>query len=286
MIRRVQQRVEVLLRAHEQASQFLAAPVVDQVDRDSFTAKLPTHSASSLDDSELSVRDLPAGLLTPSEKPGELGKLSDYEVLEIVGRGGMSVVLKAFEPKLHRLVAIKVMAGHLAASSAARRRFEREAKAVAAVRNEHVVAIHAVQPNGPTPYLVMEFIGGISLQERLDRHGPLELKEVLRIGQQAALGLAAAHAQGLVHRDIKPANILLENGVERVKLTDFGLARAADDASITQSGTIAGTPNYMSPEQADGKSVDHRSDLFSLGSVLYAMATGHPPFRADGSPLY
>ncbi len=100
---------------------------------------------------------------------------------------------------------------------------------------------------------------------------------------QTAAGLAAAHAQGLVHRDIKPANILLENGVERVKITDFGLARAADDASLTQTGVVAGTPQYMSPEQAEGKPLDHRTDLFSLGSVLYAMCTGRPPFRASGT---
>src|SRR5262249_6741284 len=92
-----------------------------------------------------------------------------------------------------------------------------------------------------------------------------------------------AHAQGLIHRDVKPANILLENGVERVKLTDFGLARAVDDASLTQSGVLAGTPLYMAPEQASGEAVDHRADLFSLGSVLYAMCTGRPPFRAPGT---
>ena len=129
----------------------------------------------------------------------------------------------------------------------------------------------------------MEYIAGVSLQDRLDRGGPLAVKEILRIGFQAACGLAAAHAQGLVHRDIKPANILLENHVERVKITDFGLARAADDASLTQSGVIAGTPMYMSPEQARGEAVDARSDLFSLGSVLYAMCAGRPPFRAAGS---
>ncbi|HXG11366.1 MAG TPA: family 16 glycoside hydrolase [Gemmataceae bacterium] len=131
------------------------------------------------------------------------------------------------------------------------------------------------------PYLVMEYVNGISLQDRLDQSGPLELKEVLRIGLQAACGLAAAHKQGLIHRDIKPANILLENGVQRVKITDFGLARAVDDASLTQSGVIAGTPQYMAPEQARGEPVDHRSDLFSLGSVLYAMCTGRAPFRAS-----
>ena len=121
------------------------------------------------------------------------------------------------------------------------------------------------------------------MQDKLDKQGSLGIKEILRIGMQIAEGLAAAHKQGLVHRDIKPANILLENGVERVKITDFGLARAVDDASITQSGTVAGTPMYMSPEQAEGLPIDHRSDLFSLGTVLYAMCTGHPPFRASGT---
>jgi serine/threonine protein kinase len=127
----------------------------------------------------------------------------------------------------------------------------------------------------------MAYIPGHSLQDRIDETGPLELREILRIGMQAASGLAAAHAQGLVHRDIKPANILLENGVERVRITDFGLARAMDDATQTQSGVLAGTPQYMAPEQACGEAVDHRADLFSLGSVMYAMCTGHSPFRAE-----
>ena len=129
----------------------------------------------------------------------------------------------------------------------------------------------------------MQYVAGRSLQEKIDRDGPLGLKEILRIGMQVAAGLAAAHAQGLVHRDIKPANILLENGVERAKITDFGLARAATDARLTQSGTVAGTPQYMAPEQARGEPVDHRTDLFSLGGVLYAMATGKPPFEGDSA---
>jgi hypothetical protein len=221
--------------------------------------------------------------LSPPEKPGHLGRLGHYEILEVLGRGGMGVVLKAFDQGLHRVVAIKVMAPQLATSATARKRFVREARAAAAVRNEHVVTTHAVEEANGLPYLVMEYVAGPSLQQRIDRTGPLELPDILRIGLQAAAGLAAAHAQGLVHRDVKPANILLENGVERVKLTDFGLARAADDASVSQSGVVAGTPEYMAPEQTRGEALDHRADLFSLGSVLYAMATGRPPFQAESA---
>jgi uncharacterized protein (TIGR03067 family) len=204
-------------------------------------------------------------------------------VLEVVGRGGMGVVLRAFDEKLHRVVALKVMAREIAGSAPARKRFSREAKAAAAVVHDHIVPIHAIEEAGPVPYLVMQFIEGQSLQQKIDEEGSLELKEILRIGMQIASGLAAAHKQGLVHRDIKPANILLENGVQRVKITDFGLARAVDDASVSQSGVVAGTPQYMSPEQADGQPVDHHSDLFSLGSVMYAMCTGRAPFRASST---
>jgi serine/threonine-protein kinase len=222
--------------------------------------------------------------LEPADAPGSLGRLSSYDVTEVVGRGGFGLVLKAFDPALGRAVAIKVLAPELGSSAAARSRFAREARAAAAVVHEHVVAIHAVDSWKGLPYLVMPYVAGVSLQERVDGEGPLGVKEVLRIGMQTAQGLAAAHAQGLVHRDVKPSNILLENGVERVKLTDFGLARAIDDASLTQSGVVAGTPQYMSPEQAQGEPVDHRSDLFSLGSVLYFACTGRPPFRASSTP--
>jgi serine/threonine-protein kinase len=127
----------------------------------------------------------------------------------------------------------------------------------------------------------MPYVGGASLQKRLDNEGALPIADILRIGIQISAGLAAAHEQGLVHRDIKPANILLDQGVDRLVITDFGLARAVDDASVTRTGVIAGTPQYMSPEQARGEPVDARSDLFSLGSVLYAACTGRVPFRAD-----
>ncbi len=226
------------------------------------------------------VADAAVDFLAPSEKPGSLGRLGEYEITEIIGRGGFGIVLKAFDEELHRVVAIKVLNPALATSGTARKRFLREAKAAAAVSHDHVVTIHAVNGSNNPPYLVMQHISGVSLQDRLDKRGPVELKEVLRIGAQAASGLAAAHSQGLVHRDIKPANILLETGSERVKITDFGLARAADDASLSQSGVIAGTPQFMAPEQARGEAIDHRADLFSLGSVLYTLCTGRAPFRA------
>jgi serine/threonine protein kinase len=290
----LRQRVERLLEAHPQVGSFLQQPLADSPAGEALRSG---ERASGADPRPLPERrgetqvheagSTAAGavpdFLAPSQKPGALGRLDHYEILEVVGRGGMGVVLKGFDEKLHRVVAIKVLAAELAVSGTARQRFTREARAAAAVSHEHVVTIHAVEEDHRPPYLVMQFVDGVSLQEKLDRKGPPGLTEVLRIGLQTAEGLAAAHKQGLVHRDVKPANILLENGVERVKLTDFGLARAVDDASLTQSGVIAGTPLYMSPEQAAGEPLDHRSDLFSLGSVLYALCTGRPPFRAAGT---
>jgi hypothetical protein len=225
------------------------------------------------------IPNAPVPFLRPSVNPEHLGCLGSYEVLGVIGRGGMGVVLKAFDPALQRLTAIKVLAPQWASHMEARQRFEREARAAAQVRHENVVAIHAVEEVDDLPYLVMEYVPGMSLQQRLDRDGPLDLEEILRIGAQAAAGLAAAHQQSLIHRDIKPANILLDSA-GNVRLTDFGLARAVDDTSLTQTGVIAGTPQYMAPEQARGTALDHRADLFSLGSVLYALCTGEAPFRA------
>jgi eukaryotic-like serine/threonine-protein kinase len=219
--------------------------------------------------------------LAPTDDPRMLGRVGPYEIAGIIGSGGMGIVLKGFDAALNRYVAVKLLAPRLAASAAARRRFAREAQAAAAVMHDNVMAIHAVAEAQGLPYFVMPYARGSSLEKRIRQTGPLGLEEVLRIGLQVAAGLAAAHAQGLVHRDIKPANILLEEGTERVKITDFGLARAADDASLTRSGVIAGTPQYMSPEQARGEAIDHRTDLFSLGSVLYEMSTGRAPFRAE-----
>ncbi len=219
--------------------------------------------------------------LDPPSHPEMLGRLGRYEIERCIGTGGMGVVFKAIDTELNRPVAVKVLAPHLARNGAARQRFSRESRAAASVVHEHVVAIHNVDSTAEHPYLVMQYVAGQSLQARVDREGPLSAEQILRIGIQAARGLAAAHLQGIIHRDIKPANILLEDGVERLLITDFGLARTIDDASLTHTGVVAGTPNYMSPEQAQGDDVDHRTDLFSLGAVLYFVATGHAPFRAE-----
>ena len=222
--------------------------------------------------------------LAPSSQPDLLGRLGRYEIERLVGTGGMGVVLKGYDTELHRVVAIKVLLPHLASSGAARRRFAREAQSAAAVMHEHVVPIHNVEVDGDVSYLVMQYVPGRSLQTRVDEQGPLQVAEILRIARQAALGLAAAHEQGVVHRDVKPANMLLEESVDRLLISDFGLARTVDDATLTRTGVVAGTPYYMSPEQAEGEVVGPASDLFSLGSVMYFMCTGHPPFRA-ASPM-
>ena len=246
---------------------------------------LSTHQFddSKAESSTLMVRQV-LNLLAPTDDPNMLGRFGEYEVSGVVGCGGMGAVLKGFDRSLNRVVAIKVMAPHLASSAAARKRFAREAQAAAAMTHDNVVDIYGVSEANGLPYLVMPYARGPSLQKRIDQEGALTVVEILRIGHQVAAGLAAAHEQGLVHRDIKPANIILQNdGIERLVITDFGLARAVDDASVTRTGVIAGTPQFMSPEQARGEAVDHRSDLFSLGSVLYATCTGRPPFRADST---
>ena len=258
-----------LLRSHE----------FDQASNAEFSAA--THFGSDAGQ-PVSVKEV-LDMLVPSEFPNHLGRLGTYEVTSVIGVGGMGVVLKAIDPSLDRVVAVKVMSPKLAHNENARKRFAREAKAAAAVLHPNVIPIHSVSSGATLPYLVMSYIRGGSLQKRLDQAGPLPLVEVLRIGSQIAAGLAAAHEQGLIHRDIKPENILLEEGVERVTITDFGLARSIDDNTITQMGSIAGTPQYMSPEQARGEQLDQQSDLFSLGSVLYALCTGRLPFRDDTS---
>jgi serine/threonine protein kinase/Tol biopolymer transport system component len=221
--------------------------------------------------------------LRPSDHPEFLGRLGHFHILDVIGRGGMGVVLRALDKCLQRLVAIKVLSPDLANNETARKRFCREARAAAAVTHENVVSIHEVDEDEESgvPFLVMHLVTGMSLEDHISANGALKPRDIISIAAQSAAGLAAAHAQGLIHRDIKPGNILLESDLQRIKITDFGLARTTEDVRLTQTGYTPGTPLYMAPEQARGEPVDHRSDLFSLGSVIYAMCTGRPPFQGS-----
>ncbi len=222
-------------------------------------------------------------LLGPTDDPEMLGRLARYEVSAVIGSGSTGIVARAFERTLNRFVAIKVLHPNLCDSAAARKRFDREGRAIAAVVNPHVVPVYAISEHLGQPFIVMQYMPGGSLQQKIARDGPLSSEAVVRFGLHIAEGLEAAHAQGIVHRDVKPANVMLESGSDRAMVSDFGLAQVANEASMTRSGLITGTPQYMSPEQAKGETLDGRSDLFSLGSTLYAACTGHPPFRAENA---
>jgi eukaryotic-like serine/threonine-protein kinase len=222
------------------------------------------------------------GFLKPSEDPAYIGRLDRFEIARVIGRGGMGIVLEGFDTHLQRSVAIKVLNPEYQKNDIARQRFCREGRAAAAISHEHVVAMHQVATDGESDiaYLVMQFIDGETLESRMSANGASPTEEAARLGMQIAAGLSAAHSRGMIHRDIKPANILIERETNRVKLTDFGLARASDDVKLTKTGMVTGTPLYMSPEQATGATIDERSDLFSLGAVIYEMATGLSPFQA------
>jgi hypothetical protein len=257
----------------------LSPPVDKTVDFTKTGSTKPQQSEEPV--SEMLEGFLKLSFLQPSPNPQALGRVGSNDVLGVLGQGAMGVVLKAFDTSLCRHVAIKVLSPALAASPKAHDRFNREARAAAGINHPNVVTIHAVAAQASLPYIVMEYVAGVSLRERIHSGRRFDLAAMLRIGSQIAAGLAAAHAHGVIHRDIKPANIMLEDGIERVKITDFGLALVIMDASkITSVGLVVGTPAYMSPEQIDGATLDPRSDLFSLGCVFYAMATGHSPFQA------
>jgi WD40 repeat protein/tRNA A-37 threonylcarbamoyl transferase component Bud32 len=222
--------------------------------------------------------------LLPAQLPDEIGRLGGYRILKELGRGGMGVVYKAEDPKLKRLVALKVMLSNVADASS-RQRFLREAQAMAAVRHDHVVTVFQVDEAGGAPFLAMEFLEGMTLDQWLKSGRRPTVAQILRIGLEIAEGLAAAHERGLIHRDVKPSNVWLDSSHKgRVKILDFGLARAGkDDVQLTRSGAIVGTPAYMAPEQARGQAVDARCDLFSLGCVLYKVCTGVTPFTGGNT---
>lgn len=217
--------------------------------------------------------------LESDDDPAVIGRLDQFRLTEFIGRGGMGAVFKAEDVKLQRDVAVKVLSPELASNKEACERFLREARAIAAINHINIVTVHAVGEDAALPYFVMEYVEGHSLQEHLDRRGRLKDSETTRIARHVAKGLAAAHAQGIIHRDIKPANILIQKDSKRAKLTDFGLARASGDGSLTSAGFLVGTPAYLPPEALEEKQTDERSDLFSLGVTFYRAVTGRLPFE-------
>jgi eukaryotic-like serine/threonine-protein kinase len=219
----------------------------------------------------------------PAQKPDEVGTLGPYRILKLLGRGGMGAVYLAVDERLKRKIAFKVMLPKYANLPSAKARFLREARAAAGLSHDHIVTIYEADERDGIPYMAMQYLQGMPLDEYIETNGSLDLSHVLRISREIALGLSAAHDIGLIHRDIKPANIWLEAPKGRVKILDFGLAKPSDedDSGVEQTatGVVLGTPAYMPPEQAAGSKVDFRADLFSLGVVLYRLATGHAPFQ-------
>lgn len=212
--------------------------------------------------------------------------IGKYELRERLGRGGMAEVYKAYHSSLDRYVALKVLHPFLSEDPEFKERFEREARNVARLKHPGIVQVYDFEhdPSRDLYYMVMEFIDGPTLRHRLIELGynsePMQLSEAIRITTDIADALAYAHDRGMVHRDIKPANIMIDSD-NRVVLTDFGIARIVSGPNMTASGSMVGTPAYMSPEQGLGQSGDHRSDIYSLGIVLYQMVTGAVPYDAD-----
>lgn len=214
-------------------------------------------------------------------------KLGNYQIIERVGRGGMAEVYKGYHPKLDRVVAIKILHGFLAEGEDFLARFEREAKAVASLRHQNIVQIHDFDVQDDQYYMVMEFVDGETLNDKLRKlsktGSKMPLDEVESIIKQVAAALEYAHKRGIIHRDIKPSNILIDKHGQ-VYLTDFGIARIASTTQFTTTGALIGTPAYMSPEQCKGVDLTHVSDLYSLGIILYEMLTGKVPYDSE-TPL-
>ena len=213
--------------------------------------------------------------LTPPRPPGEIGYLGQYRVLKLLGTAAWASCFWRRTRGLKRKVALKAMKPSVAVNASFRKHFLREAQMVAALTHDHIVAIHQVGEDRSVPFLVMPFLQGETLEDSFRSERPFGLTEILHFGREIAEGLGAAHERGLIHRDIKPGNIWLERPSARVKILDFGLARDQEaNDQISHSGVILGTPAYMSPEQARTEELDCRSDLFSLGCVMYRACTG------------
>ncbi|MCZ6704056.1 MAG: serine/threonine-protein kinase, partial [Ignavibacteria bacterium] len=209
-----------------------------------------------------------------------IGKIiSHYRILEKLGEGGMGVVYKAEDTKLKREVAIKFLPHHISLNKEEHHRFEIEAQAAAALNHSNIATVYAIEESDEDVFIAMEYIDGVKLKDKI-KSGPIPVDEMINIATQIAEGLYAAHKKGIIHRDIKSSNIMItEDG--KVKIMDFGLAKIKGGTELTKIGSTVGTAAYMSPEQAKGEGVDHRTDIWSFGVVLYEMLTGTLPFKGD-----
>lgn len=289
-----------LIRSFSQSSSLFAEGLPEDLER--FIHKLESLGPTSkLDSTEELEKAGAFACLSPPEQPDEVGRLAGYRVLRLLGAGGMGFVFLAEDPVLDRRVGLKVLRPRANRHSDGRERFLHEARAMARLKHDHIAVIHQVgevdqaESSEPIPFLSMELLDGMSLYQWLKQQPRSRPEWVVRIGQHAADGLAAAHAQGLIHRDIKPSNLWLEAPlgwkdlpaeqkpplpeVGRVKLIDFGLATSLNELEV--HGKVVGTPHYMAPEQLAGMPANQRSDIFSLGCVLYELSTGERPFPAS-----
>jgi serine/threonine protein kinase len=231
-------------------------------------------------ESLLREHSAPGSIESPVRPPDLSGRtITHYRILRKLGQGGMGVVYQAEDLKLGRTVALKFLAPHVSLSPEHRARFVREAKALAAIDHPNICTVHEIDEAQGQVFFAMSFVDGPTLKERITA-GSLELDEALRIMADAARGLQAAHRTGVIHRDIKSSNIMLD-AEGRVVITDFGLALREDQPGMTQDGMLLGTPAYVSPEQLRGEKLDRRSDVWSMGVVLYEAVSGKLPFRAD-----
>src|SRR3989449_1048210 len=207
-----------------------------------------------------------------------------YSIERELGRGGMGIVLLARDVALDRPVAIKLLPPHLAARPAERDRFLQEARTAAGLAHPNIVPIHLVEARGELVFFVMGFVDGETLRERVERAGPLSPRLAMKLLQEVAWALGAAHQRGVIHRDVKPDNIMIERATDRALVTDFGIALGRRAGAAETGGSIVGTARYMSPEQACGEPVDARSDLYSLGATFFYALTGRAPFEAANAP--
>ena len=270
-----------LLEHYEPDEEFLSTNALDRI------AQLPNANAVLEELKHFQVprrynlQDLSHDFLEPSDQPNSIGKIGGYEVQSLIGFGGSARVYKGTDPELDKIIAIKTLHTDQANDRIAIGRLQKEARAMGRIKHENVVEVYRISID-PIPLIAMEYVDGESLDQLITRDGMLSIDRFVRIAKQILQGVQAAHDLGWVHRDLKPANILLTHATDTiVKITDFGLVRRNNDARLTRSDSVVGTPLYMSPEQIRDETLDARSDLFSLGAVFYEMLTGVPAFRGE-----